>query len=125
VAGVPTDYNVATDDSGFFTATVGLANGVYNWSIKGQTNLATAGILTLAGGSASVEMGLMRAGDCNNSNSVTATDFTLLKAAFGKTLGEPGYDSRADFNRDNVVSSPDFTLLKSNFGQAGATLTCP
>jgi hypothetical protein len=42
-------------------------------------------------------MGLMRTGDCNNDNVVGAVDFTILKATFGKALGEPGYDDRADF----------------------------
>jgi len=67
-----------------------------------------------------VEMGLMRARDCNDENNVTAIDFVILKNSFGQASGEPSYDERAGFNGDNAVTSVDFTLLKSNFGQGGA-----
>jgi hypothetical protein len=125
VAGSPQNFNVATDASGFFTVTTGLANGSYNWRLKGIINLANAGTLSLTGGSASPEMGTMRAGDANNSNDVSSVDFNMLKSTFGKSQGQPGYDDRADFNRDMVVSSSDFNLLKGTFGLAGAALTCP
>jgi len=66
----------------------------------------------------------MRAGDAvsvggTNFNVVNSTDFTTLKATFGKSFGQPGYDNRADFDNNDVVNSTDFTLLKGNFGQAG------
>jgi hypothetical protein len=66
----------------------------------------------------------MRAGDAasvgaTNFNVVNATDFTTLKATFGKSYGQPGYDARADFDNTDVVNATDFTLLKGNFGQAG------
>jgi Dockerin type I domain len=65
-------------------------------------------------------MGLMKAGDCDNDNKVTAPDFVILKNTFGKTVGQPGYDARADFNIDDVVNARDVTLLQGNFGQMGA-----
>jgi hypothetical protein len=125
VGGVAQNYSVATDASGYFTVTTGLADGSYNWKIKGQISLAGSGTLSLASGSSSTEMGTMRAGDCNNDNVVSVLDFNTLKNTFGKTLGDPGYDSRADFNRDNTISVTDFNSQKGNFGQSGATLTCP
>ena len=125
VAGAPQNYNVATDASGFFTVTTGLANGSYNWRLKGQLNIANSGSLTLAGNAASIDMGMQRAGDATGDNLVSAQDFSVLKNAFGKQSTDPGYDGRADFNRDGVVNSGDFSLLKGNFGQGGASLTCP
>ena len=51
---------------------------------------------------------------------ISSSDFTLLKATFSKSIGQPGYDDRADFDGNQVVNAPDFTLLKSNFGIAGS-----
>jgi hypothetical protein len=71
-----------------------------------------------------VEMGMMRAGDCNNDNVVSVLDFNILKATFGKTQGDPGYDARADFTGDNTVNISDFKLQKGNFGQGEAQPSC-
>jgi hypothetical protein len=125
VGGVPQTYNVATDASGFFTVTTNLPPGNYNWALKAPINLGTAGTLTLLSTPTQVEMGVQKAGDCNNSNVVNTTDFNILRNSFGKSVGQSGYDSRADFNRDTTVSITDFNLLRTNFGQAGLTLTCP
>ncbi len=123
-----------TDPNGFFTVTIGgLITGTYNWRVKGpngavQTSLsapagflANNGTLILTGAATTqVEMGLMRAGDCNNDNVVNAGDFTILKNTFGKALGHPGYDSRADFNNDYHIDANDFNLLRGNFGIGGS-----
>jgi hypothetical protein len=110
-----------TDASGFFTAPIGsLASGTYSWRAKGPKFLANSGNITLTGGSASAEMGLMKAGDANNDNVVNVADFGILKVTFGKSIGDPGYDQRADFDGNNIVNIADFTLLKGSFGQGGA-----
>jgi hypothetical protein len=125
VSGLTQNYSVATDSTGTFTVTTGLPNGTYNWSLKGQLNLSNAGSLTIAGGAANVEMGLMRAGDCDNNNIINTSDFNILKNTFGRSPGQVGYDARGDLNRDNVVNSVDFNLQKINFGIPGTPLTCP
>jgi hypothetical protein len=51
VAGQPQSYAVATHSSGYFTVTSGLPDGQYNSRIKGLSNPANAGVLTLSGGS--------------------------------------------------------------------------
>src|SRR5207253_8943933 len=110
-----------TDASGFFTVSVVNLVGQYNWRVKGPKYLANAGTLTLSGGPVTnQEMGLLNAGDCNNDNVVNAGDFPIIKATFGKSIGDPGYDPRADFNGDDTVNTVDFTLYKGNFGQSGA-----
>jgi hypothetical protein len=121
-----------TDGNGYFTVTVaGMASGVYNWRVKsaqvGPTPpdynpgwLAMTGTLTLTGiAITGVEMGLQRAGDCDNNNLVSSSDFIILKSAFGKAAGDPGYDNRADITGDRTVGSVDFTQLKGNFGLGG------
>ena len=116
------NYPVQTTDSyGFFTVTTSLPNGSYTWRVKGPKYLANIGVVSLTGSpSTSVEMGLMRAGDCNNDNIINVIDFNILKATFGKGQGDPGYDQRADFTGDNTVNILDFNLLKGNFGQGGS-----
>jgi hypothetical protein len=82
--------------------------------------LATAGTAVLPGsGITQQEMGLQRAGDANNDDVVSAQDFTILKATFGRSVGQSGYDGRADFNLDTIVSAIDFSLLKNDFGLGG------
>lgn len=110
-----------TDSSGFFTVSLGsLANGAYNWRVKGPKYLANVGSVTLTGsGTTNAEMGFMRGGDANNDNIVNTSDFTILKNTFGKSIGQPGYDDRADFTGDQAVNASDFTVLKTNFGMAG------
>jgi hypothetical protein len=120
-----TEVNYAvqnTDASGYFTSSVGaISNGTYNWRVKGPKYLANAGTVSLTGASiVSQEMGLMRAGDCDNNNLVNVLDFNILKNTFGKGAGDPGYDDRADFDGNLLVSILDFNLQKGNFGTSGA-----
>jgi hypothetical protein len=122
-----------TDPSGFFTVSLGtLPAGTYNWRVKsaqaGSTPtsynpgfLSTAGTIPLSGAPiTNVEMGLQLAGDCDNNDVVSASDFTILKATFGKASGQPGYDNRADFDGNQAITASDFTQLKANFGHSGA-----
>jgi hypothetical protein len=123
-----TNYPVQnSDSSGFFTVSVaGMPNGMYTWRAKGAKYLANSGSVALSGASiTNAEMGLLRAGDCNNDNVVNTIDFNILKTTFGKTLGDPGYDQRADFTNDNIVNLNDFNPLKNNFGQGGAPPISP
>jgi hypothetical protein len=113
------NFTSTTDNSGFFTVTTSLADGNYNWRVKGPKNLANCGALVLAGNVTNQEMGTLRAGDANNDNLAQILDFNILKVTFGRGLGDPGYDARADFNNDNLANVTDFTLLKTNFGSGG------
>jgi N-acetylneuraminic acid mutarotase len=132
-----TDYPVRnTDVSGFFTVPVsGLANGTYNWRVKGPDGTpktlttdppgfeANCGTVVLTGAlTTQQEMGLMKAGDCNNDNLVNVQDFNILKVTFGKAAGDPGYDNRADFNGDGLVNILDFNPQKQNFGTGGCAV---
>jgi hypothetical protein len=118
---------LTTDASGNFTVPVNtLLPGMYNWRVKGPKYLANSGQVMLMGlPVTNQEMGLMRAGDCNNDNVVNATDFNIMRNSFGQTIGNPGYDDRADFNGDQVVNASDFTLLRNSFGFAGAPPLAP
>ncbi|MFL5733975.1 MAG: dockerin type I domain-containing protein, partial [Chloroflexia bacterium] len=123
-----------TDEYGFFTITVGtLPNGLYGWraddsasALHSPNYLANAGTINISGApTTTVEVGLMRAGDCNDDNVVSSPDFTILKASFGKSVHDPGYDDRADFTGDQTVNAQDYALLKLHFGQSGAPPLSP
>lgn len=109
-----------TDANGYFTVTVNMPPGQYQYRVKDPKYLANSGSVNIALGANSKEMGTLRAGDANDDNLVDSQDFNILKNTFGKTVGDPGYDDRADFNGDQLVDSVDFNLLKTNFGSPGA-----
>jgi subtilisin-like proprotein convertase family protein len=121
-----------TDPSGYFTVPVSsLANGSYTWRVKGphatmDVNttpgfLARSGVVSLAGAPVTnLEIGLVKAGDANNDNTIDVLDFNLLKQSFGLSVGSPGYDNRADFTGDQTVDVLDFNLIKTNFAQSGS-----
>jgi hypothetical protein len=116
-----------TDQNGHFLSDVsGLANGTYNWRVKGPKYLANCGAVTLTGVPLTLaEMGLMRAGDANNDNIINIQDFNIVKTTFGKGNGDPGYDDRGDFTGDQIVNILDFNLQKQNFGTAGCNALLP
>jgi hypothetical protein len=124
---VTTFPTITTDASGFFTVTVSsLPAGIYDIRVAGPKYLAKVGSVTLTGApSASVSLGLMKAGDASNDNAVGAIDASIVRASFGKSAGDPGYDARADFNRDDTVNVLDLTLLQGNFGLSGAAPLSP
>jgi hypothetical protein len=111
-----------TDSNGIVTYTMSsVPFGFYEWRAKSPKYLATSGMVGWTGACLTpLELGLLRAGDCNNDNVVNTVDFNILKATLGKALGDPGYDARADFTNDNVVNITDYNLLKINFGLSGS-----
>jgi hypothetical protein len=133
---------MTTDASGYFTVPVDtLPVGTYSYRVKGPRNLANCGTLIIGlpienyrlqtglsqpsifnlQSSIPMEMGLLKAGDANNSNQVSVQDFNIARNTFGRSFGQPGYDPTADFNNDDIVNSSDFNLLRLNYSQAG----CP
>lgn len=123
--GTPQSFTFQADDSGIFTLTTGLTDGVYNWLAKGEKHLSSSSpsdgtSLSLIHGYAYYEFPTQRTGDTNYDNVVNATDFSNLRTLFGQTG-----NSASDFNFDQTVNSADFSLLRGSFGQRGHTLTCP
>jgi hypothetical protein len=82
-----TEVNYArrlTDLSGFFTVTVSLPPGSYQWRVKGNTYLASSGVFTLTGVSTQqVEMGTQKVGDLTGDNVNSVADFNQYKTNFG------------------------------------------
>lgn len=58
-------------------------------------------------------------GDINGDNSVNATDFLMLRAAFGSSPGAGNWNANADLNGDGSVNLQDFLILRGSFGRSG------
>lgn len=110
--------NITTDTGGHFVRT-GLAAGSYRVRVKNNLTLSSAVTVNYNGGTQTLSMGTLKAGDANNDNIVNVTDFSILAATFGKNFLQPGYNSVADFNLDYIVNVTDFSLLANNFGDTG------
>jgi hypothetical protein len=61
-------------------------------------------------------------GDVDGDGSVTCSDVSLVKASFGKRIGQPGFNSAADLNNDTVVDVRDLMVVTR---QLPAGTTCP
>jgi len=51
-------------------------------------------------------------GDVDGDGKVTMSDLMIVKAALGKSVGQPGYDPRADVIRDGTVDHADLALVQ-------------
>ena len=103
---------------GVFTLS-NIAAGTYTLGIKGSKWLQKDVAVNTTDGDVSGLSALLLAGDANNDNYVGASDFSLLRASYGKSSTQTGYDSRADFNGDGYVGASDFSLLRANYGKQG------
>ena len=54
-------------------------------------------------------------GDLNNDGFVNNTDYNIMKAAYGKKVGQPGYNAACDFDKDGIVSLKDYTAWYACF----------
>jgi hypothetical protein len=116
--GDSTTATVTTDADGGFVVPA-LAASAYRVRVKHAQYLTVMLDVTLPLESP-VHFGTLRAGDVNDDNQVTLTDFSLLASMFNRRAGDTGYDARADLNGDGAVTLVDFSLLAGNFNQVGA-----
>jgi uncharacterized repeat protein (TIGR03803 family) len=61
-------------------------------------------------------------GDRNGDSVVNCTDLDIVKASFGKSIGQTGFDPRADVNGDGLVNIIDLAAVASALP---AGTTCP
>lgn len=115
--GLPT----TTDNNGRFTIN-GLQPGTYTARIKHAQYLAHSQTITLVAGANTVNFGTLLAGDANNDNQVTLTDFSIISSMYNQSMGSAGFDARADLNGDGVATLVDFSLLAANFNRSGAAV---
>ncbi|MBC7234017.1 MAG: hypothetical protein H5T68_12340 [Chloroflexi bacterium] len=120
----PDIRSVQTDSLGRFSV-CHVTPGDYDIVVKAYNTLANRlnGVQVTREG-ASVDLGLLCAGDANNDNRVDLADFSLLAAAYGTCRGNAAFDHRTDFSGDGCIDLLDFSLLAAHFGQVGALYGC-
>lgn len=62
----------------------------------------------------------LTAGDLNDDNTVTSTDYNLAKSLSGTTPKSANWNERADITGDRVVNSLDLAIISRNIGKVGA-----
>ena len=108
----------AADAAGNFSVP-GIVPGTYQVAVKTANTLQKIVTTALVIGSNALAVGELAAGDADNDNAVTATDFSVLVTTFNLGSGAAGYDDRADFNGDDAVTALDFSLLATNYNTTG------
>jgi hypothetical protein len=112
-------WDLTLDDSGRWSGVLNLARGVYDVRIKNLHTLRNLRRDVAIYAPITLTLGTLLEGDADDDNRVRASDFTLLRAAYFTTEGDPGFDSRADFDEDNRIRSSDFALLRGNYFATG------
>ena len=95
--------------------------GSYDIKVKHAQSLSRikSSVSLVAGSNPVVNFGTLLAGDVNNSDAVTLSDYAIVRGAFGMCTGDAGFDPRADLDGSGCVTLADYALLRANFGQAG------
>jgi RHS repeat-associated protein len=112
-----------TDAVGAFTVD-NVPPGVYDVEIKMPISISrkALGLSFSVGAVTTHGFGSLLGGDGDNSNQVTAADFTVLKQSFTQLTScaaAPTTPPCADFDASGQVSPNDFSILKRNFLQQG------
>jgi hypothetical protein len=121
---VGTPYTVITETDGSFLLT-GLPSGTFDVRVKDRQGISVEKKLLIlgSGGTLIQDFGVLHSGDANNSDDVSAGDFTVLKQTFGQALPcatqHPVPGDCADFDANGTVSPNDFSILKQNFLMQG------
>lgn len=53
--------------------------------------------------------------DYNQDGVAGGPDLSIIRNAFGLSLGQPGYNPSCDFNDDDVVGGPDLSFFRTHF----------
>jgi subtilisin family serine protease len=124
---VGTPFAVTTDSNGAFLLS-GIPVGVFDVRVRHPQGISVERkALSFGGGTTlSQDFGLLRTGDADQNDRVTASDFTVLKQTFGTSPGcaisSPIPNPCADLDANGSVTAGDFSLLKQNFGLTGPML---
>jgi hypothetical protein len=83
-------------------------NNVSGGVNRGSTATANIELQTIPGSSSSIAA---IPGDINGDGIVNCTDLAIIKASFGKKVGQIGFDPRGDLNLDGIVDIRDLALV--------------
>jgi hypothetical protein len=114
----------STNPNGTFSRS-GIPSGVYDVQVKHWQAISVekTGLSFGGGNTVTQGFGLLRAGDADQNDRVSAADFTVLKQTFTQVTScataTPIPNPCAEFDANETVGPNDFSLLKQNFGQQG------
>lgn len=112
-------FQETTDSNGQFVM-ANIIPGEYTLLIKPAGALQKSfEAVELVAGNNQIDFGNFALGDASGDNYVSATDFSLLAAAYSACTNTPLYNPAVDFNGDGCVSAVDFSLLAGNYGLGG------
>jgi len=116
------------DNMGNFTVE-GVLPGTYTVRVKHAESLSVEVLALDLSAPLTYDFGLLPMGDGDNNDQVDIIDFSVLRAAFGRTVscgvGPSATVPCADFDGSGFVDIVDFSLLRANFGRAGPIRVTP
>ncbi|MBX7132252.1 MAG: hypothetical protein K1X67_06200 [Fimbriimonadaceae bacterium] len=93
--------------------------GIYRMAVKTQPVLRKAvNVVIGEDGLPNLTIAVTN-GDCDNDNEIAISDYAILSAAYGTSLGDPGFNEDADLTGDEAVDIADYAVLSANYGLIG------
>ena len=121
-ASTPTYQFTPTGSNAGVADLMDILPGTYTMTVKVSNYLQRIATITLVNGANSETISELNAGDANNDNLISLTDFSILSDSYNLQSGDINFDPRADFNGDGIIQLTDFSLLSTNFNTAGEEL---
>lgn len=109
-----------TSAGGDFKIANNLPDGTYNMYVKTRSGLRKliSGV-AVSGQSATLTVGQLLNGDCDDNNVTTTDDYLIISDSFDLTEGDAGYNWKADLTGDKTITTDDYLLLSDNFDITG------
>jgi hypothetical protein len=113
---IPTlQWQLSTNSGVSFTSVAGATSKSITFTVSAMQNgnqyravfTNTAGIVSTTAAMLTVKI----RGDVNGDGMVNCADLAIVKASFGKKLGQPGFNPDADVNGDGVVNILDLSMV--------------
>ncbi len=98
----------------------------YTAYIKGPSHIASSSAFLLNPNETTLNSGeaiTLLAGDLNEDNQVTSSDYQIVVGLFSTTPKSTNWNTRADINNDEVVNSADLAYVIKNLGKSGTSGT--
>ncbi len=93
--------------------------GTYKLVLKASHWLAKSSTVTTSASRPNIGTVNLINGDCDDDNTVTVFDYSILSYAFDSAKGDTYWDARADLDGDEVVTVFDYSILSNNFDLSG------
>jgi hypothetical protein len=106
---------VATTGAGGSFNAGALANGTYTVRVTKQYFLGMEGTLTVEGGSGTLVLNDLYAGDFNSDGKIELSDFMIMKKSYKKSTGQDGFNAICDLDGNGIVEFADVAKVKPGY----------